>query len=194
MDNGSNDGTDVAARDAGANIVRENKRGYGAACLAGIAALPPATNIILFMDADGSDVPKEALKLLEPIIAGNADMMIGSRALGDIEAGAMTPPQRFGNWLSTWLVRLFWQKNITDLGPFRAIRRDALEKLAMADEDFGWTIEMQVKAIQHDMRVMESPADYRKRLGVSKISGTIKGVWGAGTKILYVIGREAFFR
>jgi hypothetical protein len=134
------------------------------------------------------------MHLIQPIIDGHADMVIGSRALGNIENGAMTPPQRFGNWLSTRLVKLIWQKNITDLGPFRAIRRDALEQLAMADRDFGWTIEMQVKAIQHEMRVLERPANYRKRIGISKISGTISGVWGAGTKILYVIGRETFFR
>ena len=193
-DNGSTDETADYAIAAGAKIVTEKQKGYGAACLAGIAALPDDVNIILFIDADGSDVPDEAMHLIQPIIDGHADMVIGSRALGHIENGAMTPPQRFGNWLSTRLVKLIWQKNITDLGPFRAIRRDALEQLAMADRDFGWTIEMQVKAIQHEMRVLERPANYRKRIGISKISGTISGVWGAGTKILYVIGREAFFR
>ncbi len=193
-DNGSTDETADYAIAAGAKIVTEKQKGYGAACLAGIAALPDHVNIILFIDADGSDVPDEAMHLIQPIIDGHADMVIGSRALGNIENGAMTPPQRFGNWLSTRLVKLIWQKNITDLGPFRAIRRDALEQLAMADRDFGWTIEMQVKAIQHEMRVLERPANYRKRIGISKISGTISGVWGAGTKILYVIGREAFFR
>lgn len=193
-DNGSTDETVNYAKAAGAKIVNENQKGYGAACLAGIAALPDDVNIILFIDADGSDVPDEAMNLIEPIIDGHADMVIGSRALGHIESGAMTPPQRFGNWLSTRLVKLIWQKNITDLGPFRAIRRDALDQLQMADRNFGWTIEMQVKAIQHDMRVLERPANYRKRIGISKISGTISGVWGAGTKILYVIGREAFFR
>lgn len=194
VDNGSDDGTADIATQAGAKIVYENERGYGAACLAGIAALPDEVNIILFMDADGSDVPEEAIDLIAPIHLGQADMVIGSRSLGHIEAGAMTPPQRFGNWLSTRLVKLIWQKEITDLGPFRAIRRDALEQLEMADRDFGWTIEMQVKAIQHDMRVLERPANYRKRIGISKISGTIGGVWGAGTKILYVIAREAYFR
>ncbi len=193
-DNGSMDETANHAITAGAHIVNERQKGYGAACLAGIAALPDDVNIILFIDADGSDVPEEAPNLLQPIIDGHADMVIGSRALGHIENGAMTPPQRFGNWLSTRLVKLIWQKNITDLGPFRAIRRDALERLQMADRDFGWTIEMQVKAIQYEMRVLERPANYRKRIGISKISGTISGVWGAGTKILYVIGREAFFR
>jgi len=193
-DNGSDDDTGIIAQEAGASTVRENVRGYGAACLAGITALPDDINIVLFIDGDGSDVPEEATNLIAPIIAGDADMVIGSRALGNIEAGAMTPPQRFGNWLSTRLVKLIWQKNITDLGPFRAIRHDALHRLDMKDRDFGWTIEMQVKAIQHDMHVLEQPANYRKRLGISKISGTVKGVFGAGTKILYIIGREAFFR
>lgn len=194
VDNGSSDNTDAIATKNGAIVIYEDERGYGAACLAGIAALPDDVNIILFMDADGSDVPEEAIDLIAPIVAGKADMVIGSRALGKIESGAMTPPQRFGNWLSTRLVKLVWQKNITDLGPFRAIRRDALERLNMADRDFGWTVEMQVKAIQHDMRVLERPANYRKRIGMSKISGTISGVWGAGSKILYVIAREAYFR
>ncbi len=194
VDNGSHDKTAQIASQAGAHIINESERGYGAACLAGIAALPQDNNIILFIDADGSDVPEEAVNLINPIINGKADMVIGSRALGIMEAGAMTLPQRFGNWLSTRLVHLIWQKKITDLGPFRAIRRDALDQLAMADRDFGWTIEMQVKAIQQHMRVLESPANYRKRIGKSKISGTVKGVMGAGTKILYVIGREAYFR
>jgi len=193
-DNGSHDKTAILAKDAGAHIVYEQKQGYGAACLAGLSALPDHINIILFMDADGSDVPEEANALINPIISGDADMVIGSRALGHIEAGAMTPPQRFGNWLATRLVKLIWQQDITDLGPFRAIRRDALQSLQMVDQDFGWTIEMQVKAIQHDLRVKEQPADYRKRLGISKISGTVKGVFGAGSKILYIIAREAYFR
>ncbi len=193
-DNGSTDETVEYAIAAGAKVVNEPQKGYGSACLAGIAALPDDVNIILFIDADGSDTPNEANNLLQPIIEGHADMVIGSRALGRIEKGAMTLPQRFGNWLSTRLVHLIWQQQITDLGPFRAIRRDALDKLKMADRDFGWTIEMQVKAIQQHMRVLERPANYRKRIGISKISGTISGVWGAGTKILYIIGREAFFR
>lgn len=194
VDNGSTDGTAQLAQARGATTVREEQRGYGAACLAGIAALPPGTNIVLFMDADGSDVPQEAIALVDPIIAGQCDLMIGSRALGNVEAGAMTVPQRFGNWLATRLVKWIWDKKMTDLGPFRAIRRDALIALDMKDRDFGWTIEMQVKAVQQKMRIEERPADYRKRIGISKISGTIDGVLRAGTKILYVIGREAFCR
>ena len=194
VDNGSTDGTAQLAQAHGATTIREEQRGYGAACLAGIAALPPETNVILFMDADGSDVPQEALALVEPLIAGSCDLVIGSRALGNVEAGAMTVPQRFGNWLATRLVQWIWGKKMTDLGPFRAIRRDALVALDMKDRDFGWTVEMQVKAVQQKMRIEERPADYRKRIGISKISGTIDGVVRAGTKILYVIGREAFCR
>ncbi len=194
VDNGSTDGTAQLAQDCGATTVREDQRGYGAACLAGIAALPPETNLVLFMDADGSDVPQEAIALVDPIVAGQCDLVIGSRALGNVEVGAMTVPQRFGNWLATRLVKWIWDKEMTDLGPFRAIRRDALIALDMQDRDFGWTIEMQVKAVQQKMRMEERPADYRKRIGVSKISGTIDGVIRAGTKILYVIGREAYCR
>lgn len=194
VDNGSTDGTAQLAQAHGATTITEEQRGYGAACLAGIAAVPPETNIILFMDADGSDVPQEAIALVEPLIAGDCDLVIGSRALGNIEVGAMTVPQRFGNWLATRLVKWIWDKKMTDLGPFRAVRRDALIALDMKDRDFGWTIEMQVKAVQQKMRIEERPADYRKRIGISKISGTINGVVRAGTKILYVIGREAFCR
>ena len=193
-DNGSTDGTIEQAQSAGAQIVREPDRGYGAACLAGISAVPQETNIVLFMDGDGADVPEEAPALIKPLIDGKADMVIGSRALGQKQAGAMTFPQQFGNWLATRLVWLIWSKKMTDLGPFRAIRRDALSRLNMMDRDFGWTIEMQVKAAQQDMRVIELPANYRRRVGVSKISGTVRGVMLAGNKILYVIGREAFFR
>lgn len=193
-DNGSTDGTAEQALVAGAKIVREPSRGYGAACLAGIAAVPQGTNILLFMDGDGADVPEEAPGLIEPLINGRADMVIGSRALGQKQTGAMTFPQQFGNWLATRLVWLIWGKRMTDLGPFRAIRRDAFDRLNMADRDFGWTIEMQVKGAQQDMRIIERPANYRRRIGVSKISGTVRGVLFAGNKILYVIGREAFFR
>jgi hypothetical protein len=193
-DNGSNDATATVARDAGANVIREPQRGYGAACLAALGALPADVNIVLFVDADGSDVLSEAHKLIEPIRLGQADMVIGSRALGVAEKGSLSIPQRFGNRLATFLMWLFWGTKATDLGPFRAIRRDTLGQLAMADRDFGWTVEMQVKAARMGKTTLEQPADYRRRVGVSKISGTIKGVVSAGTKILYVIGREAFLR
>ena len=191
-DNGSSDQTAARARAAGAVVIYEPERGYGAACLAGLDAVAPDVNIILFMDADLSDVPEEASSLIAPIIAGKADMVIGSRALGEVEAGAMSAPQRFGNWLAPALVRLIWRVRYTDLGPFRAIRRDALEALAMADRDFGWTIEMQVRAAKQGLALEERPVSYRRRVGQSKISGTVKGVFAAGTKILYVIAREAF--
>jgi Glycosyl transferase family 2 len=193
-DNGSTDDTVKQADAAGAKIIREPNRGYGAACLAGIATVPIDTNIILFMDGDGADVAEEAPALIEPLTNGNADLVIGSRALGQMQAGAMTHPQRFGNWLATRLIWLIWGKRMTDLGPYRAIRVDALTHLNMQDRDYGWTIEMQVKAVQQDMRIMERPADYRRRIGISKISGTARGVLLAGHKILYVIGREAYFR
>ncbi len=193
-DNGSTDDTVNQARAAGAQIVHEPSRGYGAACLAGIAAIPPATNIVLFMDGDGADVPEEGPGLIEPLIGGRAELVIGSRALGQKQTGAMALPQQFGNWLATRLVWLIWGKRMTDLGPYRAIRADALDRLNMSDRDFGWTIEMQVKAVQQNMRIAERPANYRRRVGISKISGTVRGVLLAGHKILYVIGREAFFR
>lgn len=191
-DNASTDATAAAAAAAGARVVPAPQRGYGAACLVGLGALDPAADIVLFMDADLSDVPEDAAALLAPIIVGEADMVIGSRTTGVIEPGAMTPPQRFGNWLAPALVRLIWGVRYTDLGPFRAIRRDALERLAMTDRDFGWTIEMQVRAAKLGLRIAERPVRYRKRVGQSKISGTVRGVIAAGWKILYVIAREAF--
>lgn len=191
-DNGSDDGTAQVARGAGAVVVYEPERGYGAACLAGLNAVSPDTQIILFMDADLSDVPEEAQSLIAPLIAGEAEMVIGSRTLGKVEKGAMSAPQRFGNWLAPALVRAIWRVRYTDLGPFRAVRRDALDRLSMADRDFGWTIEMQVRAAKMDLATAERPVSYRRRVGQSKISGTLRGVLAAGTKILFVIAREAF--
>lgn len=192
VDNGSRDATAAAARAAGALVVAEPERGYGAACLAGLAALPPETDIVIFADADGSDVPQEAHALIAPLIEGRAEMVIGSRALGTVERGAMTWPQRFGNWLAPMLIRLIWGVRYTDLGPFRAIRRDALARLAMADRDFGWTVEMQVRAARQHLAIAEIPVGYRVRIGTSKISGTVMGTIRAGTKILFVVAREAF--
>jgi glycosyltransferase involved in cell wall biosynthesis len=192
VDNGSTDRTADVANAAGAIVIHQPERGYGAACLAGMAALPDEANIILFADADGSDVPQDAARLVDAIIRGDAGMAIGSRMLGNIEPGAMTWPQRFGNWLAPALVRLIWGVRYTDLGPLRAIRRDVLDRLAMEDRNFGWTIEMQVRAAKFGISTIELPVGYRKRIGVSKISGTLSGVLGAGTKILYIIAREAF--
>ncbi len=192
VDNGCTDFTAIVAQKAGAIVVEEPQRGYGAACLTGIAALNKDIDIVLFVDSDGSDVLADAPKILEQIIAGNADLVIGSRSLGQIDRGAMSPPQRFGNWLAPLLVRVIWGTRYTDLGPFRAVRLSSLETLSMQDRDFGWTIEMQVRAAKQGLRTIEVPTGYRRRIGVSKISGTIDGVFKAGVKILYVIGREAF--
>jgi glycosyltransferase involved in cell wall biosynthesis len=192
-DNGSTDRTAERARDAGADIADAPKRGYGSACLAGIA-VAGETDILIFVDGDLADYPDRMDTLVDPIIGEGIDMVIGSRVLGGAEAGALTSTQRFGNWLACRLIRLFWGVRYTDLGPFRAITRDALERLDMQDEDFGWTVEMQVKAASHGMRAIEVPVPYRKRIGTSKISGTLKGTFSAGTKILWVIFRSAVRR
>lgn len=191
-DNGSTDRTAQVARAAGATVVSEPERGYGAACLAALALVRPEADIVLFVDSDGSDIVADAPKIIASLVDGSADLVIGSRVAGIIEPGAMTVPQRFGNWLAPLLVRLIWGVRYSDLGPFRAIRRDALERLSMQDRDFGWTIEMQVRAAKQGLRITEVPTGYRRRIGISKISGTIRGVLLAGTKILFVIGREAF--
>jgi CTP:molybdopterin cytidylyltransferase MocA len=192
VDNGSTDDTANVARAAGAIVIRQAERGYGAACLAGIAALPADVNIVLFADADASDIPADAARLVAAVARGDAAMVIGSRTLGRVEPGAMTWPQRFGNWLAPALIRLIWGARYTDLGPLRAIRRDGLEQLNMEDRNFGWTIEMQVRAAKLGMVSIELPVGYRQRIGVSKISGTLSGVVRAGTKILFIIAREAF--
>ena len=192
VDNGSTDGTAAASRNLGATVVSEPGRGYGAACLRGIAALAADTEIVVFLDGDYSDFPGEMDSLLAPILAGRADLVIGSRMRGQAEAGALMPVARFGNWLTTRLVRWGWGMAYTDLGPFRAIRMESLQALGMADRDFGWTIEMQVKAAARGLRSEEVPVSYRKRIGVSKISGTVMGSVRAGKKILWVVAREYF--
>jgi glycosyltransferase involved in cell wall biosynthesis len=189
-DNGSTDGTGEAARHLGAQVVIEPRRGYGSACLRALAALPPV-DIVVFLDGDASDDATEMAMIVAPIAAGEADFVLGSRVLGDREKGALTPQQVFGNWLACTLIRMFWKYEFTDLGPFRAIRRDALDHLHMTDPDYGWTVEMQVRAAQRGLVCKEVPVRYRRRIGRSKVSGTIRGVIGAGTKILYVIFREA---
>lgn len=194
VDNGSTDLTAARAFAAGAQIITEPARGYGAACLAGLAALAADVEIVVFIDGDGSDAPEDFASLVAPILAGQADLVIGSRMLGHMEKGAMTAPQRFGNWLAPLLIRWFWGVRFTDLGPFRAISRGALERLAMCDRDFGWTVEMQIKAARMGLRCLERPVHYRRRIGKSKISGTVRGVVRAGGKILYVVLREALRR
>jgi hypothetical protein len=189
-DNGSTDRTAEVAREAGARVVTAPRRGYGSACQAAIAALrrPEA---VVFLDADASDLPSEMDRLVDPILAGDAEIVIGSRVLGRCEPGALTPQQRWGNRLATGLIRLFWGTRFTDLGPFRAVGYATLVDLGMCDPDFGWTVELQVKAARRGLRAVEVPVSYRKRIGVSKISGTVRGVAAAGTKILFTIFRAA---
>ena len=187
-DNGSTDGTAEIARAHGAHVVREPRRGYGAACLMALAALeadPP--DVVLFLDADRSDDPADAIPILEPILTGRADFVVGSRTLGKREAGSLTPQARIGNWLATRLLGALYGVRATDLGPFRAIRYRSLLDLGMRDRDFGWTIEMQVKAARAGLRAAEVPARYRRRIGRSKISGTLSGTVRAAIKILGTI-------
>lgn len=193
VDNGSRDRTGEVARDLGALVVAEPRRGYGQACLTGIAQLDHP-DIVVFLDGDYSDHPEEMLDLVVPLVAGEADMVIGSRTLGARERGALLPQARFGNWLSTLLIRLLFGVSFTDLGPFRALRYDALKRLAMRDRDFGWTVEMQVKAARLGLRSVEVPVRYRRRIGTSKITGTLSGTLRAGHKILWTIFRYARFR
>jgi hypothetical protein len=190
--NASTDRTSEVAATHGAIVVDEPQRGYGAACLAGIAAID-APDIVVFLDGDASDLPEEMSTLVDPIVDGHVDMTIGSRVLGDCEPGSLTPQQRWGNWLACTLIRWIWDRPHTDLGPFRAIRYHTLVNLDMRDRDFGWTVEMQVKAAKRWVPYGEVPVSYRKRIGESKISGTVKGVFAAGTKILYTIFREALY-
>ena len=186
----STDGTTAIAAALGAQVIDEPRPGYGRACLSGIASVSD-TDVIVFLDGDASDDPAQMSELLAPIAAGEAEFVLGSRTLGRRERGALTPQQVFGNWLACLLMRIIWGGRFTDLGPFRAITRDALQRLDMRDENYGWTIEMQVKALKRGLSYREVPVTYRRRIGVSKVSGTVKGVIGAGTKILYVIAREA---
>ena len=187
-DNGSRDDTATAARQAGAAVVAESTPGYGSACLAALAAMPQV-DVVLFTDGDGSFKAEQAPALLDAIVEG-ADLAIGSRRLGRREAGALSAPQRIGNRVAAGLIWLLWRQRITDLGPYRAIRGPALEALAMRDRAFGWTVEMQVKAIIHGLRVAEVPVDtLRRRYGRSKVGGTWRGVLGASLGILGQIAR-----
>lgn len=188
-DNGSTDRTAQAARAAGALVVVENERGYGAACLAAMNALPPV-DIVVFLDGDYSDFPEDMADLVDPILAGRFDFVIGSRVLGRAEKGSLTPQQVFGNWLATRLIHLIWGARYSDLGPFRAISRGALDRLQMADRNYGWTVEMQIKAAEAGLSHTEVAVRYRSRIGVSKVSGTLKGSVMAGIKILSIIGRH----
>lgn len=190
-DNGSEDDTANIARGLGATVVHQPDGAYGAACLAGIAALEPC-DVVAFVDGDYSDFPEQMDRLVDPIAQSQADLVIGSRALGQCQRGALTPQQRFGNWLACFLINLFWGFKYTDLGPFRAIRADALEQINMQDRAFGWTVEMQLRALQENLRIREVPVDYRARIGHSKISGTLRGTILAGHAILGTIFRTAW--
>jgi len=181
-DNGSTDNTSEVAINAGAQVVTQSTPGYGIACLTALQQLP-STDIILFIDGDHSFYAEQGTALIKAIDQG-ADLAIGSRTLGRQEPGALTPPQKFGNWLASFLIRLLWGVPVSDLGPFRAISSSALRQLRMQDQQFGWTVEMQVKAAQARLSVVEIAVDTRKRIGVSKISGTVSGTIGAAKGIL----------
>lgn len=187
------DDTFQVAEEHGAKALIEHRKGYGWACLTGMEELktnPP--DIVVFLDGDYSDFPEEIPSLLAPILNGEAEMVIGSRVLGKRERGSLTPQQVFGNWLATKLIRLFYGAKFTDLGPFRAINYPALLSLEMADKTYGWTIEMQIKAVKKKYKYSEVPVSYRKRIGVSKVSGTIKGTILAGIKIIFAVFKYRF--
>ncbi len=190
VNNASTDNTELIAREAGATVLREPVPGYGRACLKGIEYVKqfqPQPDVVVFLDADHSDYPEEISSLLKPIEANTADLVIGSRALGVKESRSMTPQQIFGNWLATRLLKLFYGVRFTDLGPFRAIRFSALQEMDMQDKTYGWTVEMQLKAAKNGFRCTEVPVRYRRRIGFSKISGTVKGTIMAGYKIIATI-------
>lgn len=192
--NNSNDQTKNVALSHGAIVVDQAIPGYGIACLKGleyIANLPidQRPDIVVFIDGDYSDYPQELPNIIAPILEQEYELVIGSRALGQMQKGSMTLPQRFGNWLATKLIKLLYGYHFTDLGPFRAVKYNALLKINMKDKDFGWTVEMQVKAAMLKLKCIEVPVNYKKRIGYSKVSGTIKGTIMAGYKILWTIFR-----
>ncbi|WP_017730542.1 glycosyltransferase family 2 protein [Nafulsella turpanensis] len=189
-DNASKDKTTKVARAAGATVLYEGRKGYGWACLKAmdyIAQKEIKPDIVVFMDGDYADNPQQLPEVVAPILAGQADLVIGSRALGRKEKGSLTPQQRFGNWLATYLLRRMYNTSFTDLGPFRAVRYQSLLDIQMQDKTYGWTVEMQAKAARLNLRCTEVPVNYRRRIGVSKVSGTVKGTLGAGYKILWTI-------
>lgn len=193
VDNGSTDRTAARAVGAGAHVVQEPQRGYGAACLRGLREIDDlgiqTPRVIVFLDGDYSDYPERLPELTAPIFSGEADFVLGSRLLGDRELGAMPPQSVWGNRLACWLMRLLFGVRYTDLGPFRAIDYQALKSLGMADRNFGWTVEMQIKAARRGLRTREIPVPYRCRIGKSKISGTLIGTVKAGYKILFLIAK-----
>lgn len=201
VNNGSTDGTAEVASDAGAHVVHEPRRGYGAACLRGLAEIElvvaageRAPKIVVFLDGDYSDYPERLPELISPILADEADFVLGSRLLGQRESRAMPPQSIWGNRLACVLMRLLFRARYTDLGPFRAIDYPSLKGLGMIDQNFGWTVEMQIKAVRAGLRTIEVPVPYRCRIGESKISGTIAGTIKAGYKILFVIAKYGLKR
>lgn len=190
VDNNSNDDTGKVAAAAGAKVIHDGRKGYGSACLKGMAYLNSksvAPDILVFVDGDYSDHPEEMKTLIDPIVNDDFDFVIGSRAKGNRARGSMQPQQVFGNWLATRLMKWIYGVSYSDLGPFRAIKWDKLMMLEMVDTNFGWTVEMQLKAAKQKLKFKEVPVTYRKRIGVSKVSGTVKGTVGAGYKIITTI-------
>ena len=195
VSNNSTDDTEINAKNAGATVLVENRKGYGHACLKGmdyVAEQDDKPDIIVFLDGDYSDYPEELTKIVKPIIEDDIDFVIGARVKELREAGSMTLPQIFGNWLATFLMKIFFRSTFTDLGPFRAIKYDKLLALAMQDKTYGWTVEMQLKALKKNYSYKEIPVRYRNRIGVSKVSGTVKGAIFAGVKILTWIFKYSF--
>lgn len=189
-DNGSTDRTGGEARAAGARVVRIEEKGYGAACLAALDVLPGEATHVVFLQADGSENPGEARHLLAPILDGRADLVLGSRTIGRAEPGALLPHQRFGNWLATGLVQLLYGHSYSDLGPFRAVGVKTLRALGMRDRTYGWTLEMQVRALEEGLRVLEVPVSYgRRKAGVNKVSGNLRASVAAGAKIIWTVFR-----
>ncbi|MEE9497861.1 MAG: glycosyltransferase family 2 protein [Nitrospinaceae bacterium] len=188
VDNRSTDRTSEVASANGATVVYEKRQGYGQACLSGMDALDNP-DIVVFLDGDYSDFPEEIDLLLAPILKGEADFIVGSRMILEESRKALLPQARYGNQLAVFLIRLFFGHRFTDLGPFRAIRYESLQAIGMRDKNFGWTVEMQIKAVQKGLRIREVPVRYRMRIGVSKITGTVSGTLKAGTKIIYTIFR-----
>ena len=195
VSNNSTDHTEINAKNAGATVLQENRKGYGYACLKGmeyISIQKNLPNIIVFLDGDYSDYPEQLTEIIAPIINDDIDFVIGARVKRLREKGSMTPQQVFGNWLATFLMKLFFGAKFTDLGPFRAIKYDELLALNMEDKTYGWTVEMQLKALKQKMTYVEIPVKYRNRIGVSKVSGTVKGTIFAGVKILGWIFKYSF--
>lgn len=195
VDNNSTDQTSKVAKEAGATVLFESRKGYGYACLKGLEYIKNSednVDIVVFLDGDYSDYPEELIKIVDPILNQNIDFVIGARVKKLRENGSMTPQQVFGNWLATFLMKLFFNANFSDLGPFRAIKYEKLVALQMEDKTYGWTVEMQLKALKQKLNYAEIPVRYKNRIGVSKVSGTVKGTVMAGVKIIGWILKYTF--